>query len=131
MKTDARVYRRGRRGRGVCRCGAGHHGHDQRFIVDDLVSRCSRCSAPLKFVKMRTGKAMPVDPIPDDLGNVLARPDTVGRLVDGHVKPTDPPCEVPAGYRRYMPHWSTCAHPSSDATHVTAKSDPEPEPALF
>lgn len=67
--------------------------------------RCRNCGVPLRFVQMTTtNRVMPVDPTPDEDGNVIAR--VVGGRLAGHVLTKDE--EVPAGWARYMPHFSTC-----------------------
>lgn len=59
------------------------------------------------FVGMRSGKTMPVDPIPDPLGTVVAHTDELGIWKDGHIVPADQP--APKGYTRFMTHYGTCA----------------------
>jgi hypothetical protein len=73
--------------------------------------RCRRCPASLIFIKMRSGKAMPVDPWPDTLGNVAATMDTFGRWIDGHVTPPRDGRIIEPGYQIFMPHFNTCAEP--------------------
>jgi hypothetical protein len=67
-----------------------------------------------------TGKALPVDPIPDDEGNVCARAIGGGRLV-GYVISEAHPAE--RGYTRFAAHFATCP------SRVKAPKPPAPEPA--
>lgn len=77
---------------------------------------CDRCFATIRFVRLDTGKPIPVDPIPtaDDKGNVAAKPQGAGLVgfVVSREKPLQP------GYRTYMPHFATC---KPDKPRVLAK----------
>lgn len=68
-------------------------------------SACRACRATVLWVRMPSGKLMPVDPVPDDEGNVAAMRDGRGVWV-GHVLKAD---ERTAPYeKRFMPHFATC-----------------------
>jgi hypothetical protein len=69
------------------------------------VSTCRFCFATIKFVRLDSGKPIPVDPIPfPDRGNVAAR--LVGHTLEGYVisqaKPLKP------GFQTYVPHKAAC-----------------------
>lgn len=67
---------------------------------------CMHCHATITFVRLDTGKPIPVDPIPyPDRGNVIAKRNGRGDLV-GYVLSREKPLLV--GYERYMPHFKTC-----------------------
>lgn len=84
-------------------------------------SRCRGCGVGLRFVRVEnSGRVMPVDPAPDEDGNVIAR--MVSGVLTGHVLTKDE--ETPPGWQRYMPHFATC--PASDRR---SKRLPPPEPA--
>lgn len=87
------------------------------------LSECRTCKDPIRFVALDTGKAMPVNPMPDVTGNVAARM-IAGRLhgfVISHAKPAGP------RDLRFRPHYATCG----EAQRKPAKPKPEPPPALF
>jgi hypothetical protein len=68
------------------------------------LSECRTCHEPIRFVRLDTGKAMPVNPLPDARGNVTASV-VMGRLAgfvisEGH-KPQP-------GAMRFVPHFATC-----------------------
>ncbi|GAA0189681.1 hypothetical protein GCM10008944_01370 [Cytobacillus oceanisediminis] len=68
------------------------------------MSRARCCRRPVKYVLLPTGKRMPVDPVPDEDGNVAAR--LVGRQLTGHVLRRGE--DVPDGWQRFMPHQALC-----------------------
>jgi hypothetical protein len=69
------------------------------------VGKCRECGTGLRFVYLTTSKkSMPVDPTPDDDGNVFAR--VLGGRLTGHVQVKGE--ELPAGWQSYMPHFATC-----------------------
>ncbi len=47
--------------------------------------RCKRCSAPILFALMPTGRAMPVDPVPNPTGNVVLYRNSKSGDVTGRV----------------------------------------------
>lgn len=56
--------------------------------------RCKGCGAAILWVRMPSGKPMPLDPIPQKRVTLSAGPVAVGAVVD-----------------TYMPHWATCPNP--------------------
>lgn len=87
---------------------------------------CRDCGATLRFVKMRTGSAMPCDAVADPAGNVAALL-SGGRYVDGRVlTKADPVAAV--GETLFMPHKATC--PESRAKKP-AEPRPIQQPQLF
>lgn len=74
------------------------------IIRGDMIP-CRACRATVLWVRMPSGKVMPVDPEPDDDGNVAAMRDGRGVWI-GHV--------LAAGERtlpyekRFMTHFATC-----------------------
>lgn len=71
--------------------------------------KCHDCGTSIHFVRMRGGNAMPVDPVPDERGNVIALKVGTGKYIDGYV--SNPPGEIPTGCVRLMPHFASCSHP--------------------
>jgi hypothetical protein len=70
------------------------------------MSHCRECGRSIAWVTLITGRAMPVEPVPDARGNVVARW-VHGRLVDGMVRQRAS-TPVPPGWELYMPHRATC-----------------------
>lgn len=69
------------------------------------MSKCRDCLVPITFVRIsNTGRVLPVDPAPDEDGNVFAR--MVGGSLAGHVRTKDE--HLPAGWSVFMPHHATC-----------------------
>ena len=72
--------------------------------------KCKRCHAVLRFVEMATGSRMPVNPITDPAGNVVARPVRfgVGQVVyvDGRVLRAGE--TAPAGWTTFRSHFADC-----------------------
>ena len=67
------------------------------------MSRCRSCGAEIKWIKMRSGKSMPVDPELYTFAKFSETPDTFitssGETVKG----------IPAIIMKgYIPHWATC-----------------------
>lgn len=69
------------------------------------MSHCRDCGLPIAWVTLLSGRVMPVEPVPDARGNVMARW-RLGRLLDGMVRPVG--MSTPPGWERYMPHKATC-----------------------
>ena len=67
-------------------------------------AKCRECGLEIMYLHTRHGKRMPVDPYPDENGNIAARP-YPGAYVDAHMVSDRTP---PAGYRLFMPHRATC-----------------------
>jgi len=69
------------------------------------VSTCRDCRATIRFVRLESGKSMPVNPMPDETGTVAA--DWQGRVLVGYVlSKTDP---LRPGYRLYRAHRADCS----------------------
>jgi hypothetical protein len=89
------------------------------------MSKCRDCSVAIKFVRIAPkGRMMPIDPVPDEDGNVVAR--LVGGSLAGHVLTKGE--EVPEGWQRYMPHAATCAVRNRGRRGVPS---PRQAPTLF
>lgn len=70
------------------------------------MSECSRCSAPIKWVKMKSGKGNPLDPEPNPLRGNVAVDGSKGRVV-----PQDEIAGLRAqGVPLYVCHFVTCPH---------------------
>lgn len=86
------------------------------------LSECRDCHEPIRFVRLDTGKAMPVDPVPVlDRGNVCAR--RLGNELNGYVVSKDHPADPL--FLRFLPHHASCEA-------LKNKQTPEPgDLALF
>lgn len=84
------------------------------------LSECRECAEPIRFVALDTGKALPVNPMPNSSGNVCAR--RIGSKLHGYVvSKTHGPDPL---FLRFMPHHATCEERQSNK--------PRPaDPALF
>ena len=91
------------------------------------MTSCRRCPAAILFVRMRSGKAMPVDPWPDDRGNIAALPTGPKTYTDGRYLAKGE--SLAEGEVRLMPHWGTCGH--NPAGVKGRPRPPEPAPSLF
>lgn len=82
------------------------------------LAECRSCSCPIRFVRLDSGKAMPVNPLPNaSNGNVSAY--LIGGRLHGHVISATKPPERNA--LRFVAHYATCEErPRS--------SDPNPKP---
>lgn len=80
---------------------------------------CRRCTAPIRFVALTNGSALPVNPLPDPKGNVCARK-VAGRL-RGYVISREHAADPL--FLRFMPHHATC----QENLRATRPEDP----ALF
>lgn len=76
---------------------------------------CRDCKARVMWAKTETGRNLPVDPTPDDTGNVLIERDVAGVLQAWTLGPND----TRPG-QRYMPHFATCPNPQ--------RRTPKPKP---
>jgi hypothetical protein len=67
---------------------------------------CRYCGRPIGVVLTAVnGRRMPIDPTPNELGNVIVSRNDTGQLLATVVgKNTD---EIPIG-TRFMPHFATC-----------------------
>lgn len=66
---------------------------------------CRDCHATIKFVRLDTGRLIPVEPIPNTRGNVAAAKRPGGRLI-GYVISEKRPLEP--GFASYVPHFADC-----------------------
>lgn len=65
---------------------------------------CRSCGAPLLWVRMESGKRMPLDSVPDPLGNICALMDRdTGQHVGWYARDLDKA-------QRYRSHFATCPH---------------------
>ncbi len=60
------------------------------MLPPDTKLLCKKCLKPIHFIKMKSGKSMPVDPAP--IRTVIEE----GRVITG-----------------YYPHWATCTDPET------------------
>lgn len=82
------------------------------------LSECKDCHLPIRFVWIvTTGRAMPVNPQPDERGNVAAH--IAGGRVCGFVISQDRR-PGPLDPLRFMPHAATCE----------ARQKPQPKPVV-
>lgn len=84
--------------------------------------KCHRCGEPIKFVLMAGAerKLRPVDPVPDELGKVLAER-AGSRLIRGRVSPVGEPGW--SGAVRLRDHFETCSG-------IPPRRTPKPPPDL-
>lgn len=84
------------------------------------LSDCRDCGDPILFVKMPTGRVIPVNPAPGPDGNVAA--ELIGSRLHGYViSAARPPAPR---LLRYRAHAATCGS-------RPRKPPPPPEPTLF
>lgn len=83
---------------------------------------CRACTNPIRFVKLDTGKAMPINPMPNPAGNVSAY--LIGGQLHGHVISREKPAD---GRWRFVAHYATC----EERERPAPKPEPVPDPALF
>lgn len=82
------------------------------------MAECKGCTLPIRFVKLNTGNAIPVNPAESTIGNVAAY--KVGNQLHGHVISRDNPWKP--GMLRFTPHAATC--------EAIERPEPKPEPVL-
>ena len=89
------------------------------------LSECRECQTPIRFVRLESGKAMPVDPMPSPSGNIAARRNA--HQLEGFVISRD---RQPGGTYslRFRAHYATCE--AVDRT-PTSTGDTDPPPTLF
>lgn len=87
------------------------------------LAECNGCTLPIRFVRLNTGKAVPVNPRPDPAGTVAARL-VGGRLHGRMIHADDPPTEVET---RYVVHFATC----ENRQPKPKTSAPDPDAPLF
>lgn len=85
---------------------------------------CRDCGDPIRFVELDTGKALPVNPLPDPGGNVAAQ--LAGGRLYGFVISRDKQPR-PTDQYRFRPHHATC----TAVERKPSRPVPEPDPALF
>jgi hypothetical protein len=83
------------------------------------LSECKLCQAPIVFARLDTGKAIPLNPIPDQRGNVavhMSGGNLYGFVVtrDRLPGPTD---------RRMVPHYATCEKQRTTPTKPARQPD--------
>lgn len=83
------------------------------------MSACRYCEATIRFVQLDTGKAIPVNPIPDRLGNVAARPQGIALV--GYVISQAKPLQ--AGHQTYRPHKADCRPDKPSAPRAASLFD--------
>lgn len=86
------------------------------------LGECRDCGDPIRFVRLPTGRLMPVNPRENTAGNVAASisgNDLVGFVIAKDHRPG------PLTPYRFMPHAATCPEKKP------SKPPTEPDPALF
>lgn len=83
---------------------------------------CLRCGRQIVWCVTVNGKAMPLDPEPNQRGNVFCRFEGRGKLV-GRVRIGEDP--RPPG-TPFMPHFATCGTPGYEPKPPAAPAAPEP-----
>ncbi len=68
--------------------------------------RCRKCSAPILFAEMPSGKRMPVDPVPNPAGNVVLRKSASKGTIFGRVVTAEEPLRE--GEQLRTSHFQTC-----------------------
>jgi hypothetical protein len=63
-----------------------------------IPSRCGSCGAPVLWARTETGKAIPLDAVPTERGNLV--------LADGVVHVA----RILGHSPQYVPHFATCPH---------------------
>jgi hypothetical protein len=92
--------------------------------------RCRSCKQRIWWVRTEAGNSMPVNPLPDNMGNVAVRHDPESGIDFGYVITEARP--IRAGEKQMMPHWATCPeaakHRKRKPKATTAEVEP-PAPA--
>lgn len=99
-------------------------GRDDQLARAAKLTSCRACGAPIRFVRLDTGRALPVNPVPNPRGNVSAH--IAGGRLHGFVISRDKQ-PGPLDSYRMVPHHATC----EERTRPESKPKPEPDPALF
>lgn len=94
-----------------------------RSGLSRTLSECRDCHEPIRFVKLDTGKVLPVNPKPNVEGNVAAH--IAGNRLHGFVISRDH-LAGPLDPYRFVAHFATC-----EARKKPAKPKPPPDPSLF
>lgn len=87
------------------------------------MSTCRNCYATISFVSLDTGKALPINPVPDPTGNVIAK--RAGTKLRGYVESREKPFRENEGFRRYRPHHADC-HTEAERPRVARAEAPAP-----
>ena len=71
---------------------------------DTVFGECRSCKAPIRWAITAKGKRMPLDPDPNEDGNVTLK------LVEGvwHATVHGNPAEIRADAKRFISHFATC-----------------------
>lgn len=83
---------------------------------------CHDCQGPIVFLRLDTGSVIPLDPMPNQRGNVDAM--RIGQQLHGHVISAAKPHED--RYTRMIPHAATCPERKGPAP-----AQPTPDLPLF
>lgn len=84
------------------------------------LSECRDCRLPIRFVRMPSGKAMPVNPLPDREHGSVAAHLMGGALVGFVITPDRRP--GPLDPFRFVPHAASC----EERTRSTSSTTPTP-----
>lgn len=85
------------------------------------MSACRNCYATIAFVQLDSGSTIPVNPVPDRTGTVLAQ--RVGKKLSGWVESREKPARP--GFRRYRAHKADC-HTEDERPRVARAETPAP-----
>ena len=91
------------------------------------MATCSTCAASLGFVRMESGKSMPVNG-PDPAGTVAAKR-VGGRYQQGYIVTKERP--LAPGFVPLQAHWATCDKTEAHRKRAAATKPTQPGPALF
>jgi hypothetical protein len=70
--------------------------------------RCRYCGQPVVWVRTVTGSMMPINPMPDPGGNIIARAAADGGARAAVLNTSMQADPAYAGRERFMPHAATC-----------------------
>lgn len=69
------------------------------------MNNCRSCNADIRWVKMESGKRMPIDAQPSEQGNIVIEGDwQIGRVL------TKEDLAQPATSPRFLSHFASCPH---------------------
>lgn len=68
------------------------------------MAACRSCGAPMRFIRTRKGRAMPLDAEPDPSGNVVIADDDVAEVFPDSYAAAEAWGDRP----RYLPHHASC-----------------------
>ena len=93
------------------------------------MATCRSCEAPIVFVQMATGKAMPCNPGADEHGNIACQRRGHRAYVEGHVitdaRPAQPDETV------LLAHWAVCEKSGHTDTPKPTPKPAQRQPGLF